>query len=140
MTQYVLDTQNEPQFEWPEPLIIDVINEKYRHVVEPRDSIMLAKMQERTLRALFYGATPRSSELRLELTVCCAARGIDRKTITTIDKVVLLELVRLVDRCFRTCPRKRLAIAEELNAAFGSLVAKGDATTSPFASVPKHLH
>jgi hypothetical protein len=121
MIQHHPESRAGGHFDWPEPLVIDLIHERYCDRLESSDSIRLAKLQERTLRALFDGAPLRFSALRLELTVSCAARGIDLETIAKADRAVFWELTRLVGTRFRTSPRTRVAIAEELYAALGSI-------------------
>ena len=145
MIQHLPEARDARHFKWPEPLVIDLIHERYSHTVAARDSIMLAKLQERTLRALFDGATLRSSALRLELVVCCAARGVDHEAIARIDRAVFSELTRLVETCFRTSPRVRAAIAEELCVALKSIAV--DASSPVKASVvgrraaaPRQVH
>lgn len=131
MTRHALDDLDRVRFDWPEPLVIDLIGDQYRDVAGFPERMTIARLQANALRALFDDAENPSLDPRLELIVYCAARGIGPAWIARADRAVFWELTKIVAKRFRTSPRARAEVREMLHAALGRL-----ATETPPARRP----
>ena len=108
-------------FEWPEPLVIEIVAERYPDIVAWPERLALSRLQANALREGFAGRDRQAAAARLELIAFCAARGIGPERIAKVDQVVCRELSHLVATRFRTSPRTSDSILHQLDVVLDRL-------------------
>ncbi len=116
MTTPALDNSQRSRFNWPEPLVLDLIGECYG-AHDDGDRWTAARHHARFLRDLVEGETMHTPAARLELMACCVARGIGADLIEAAEQAVIDELVSLVQMRFRNSPQTRDFFLRRLQAA-----------------------
>lgn len=112
--------QDQALFEWPEPVVIDVVCERYQDLdADARTTI--ARLQAAALRELVAGRLRQAAALRLELIAACAARGVAAERIGRADLAVLFELTQIATARYRNSPRLKAEACERLDAALTQL-------------------
>ena len=124
-------------FEWPEPLVIDLLCEHYRGWTDTRECLVLAKMQQRMLRDLFEGDSRRFMALREELAIYAESLGIGAELVERADRIVFWDLIKVVKVRFRTSTRSRVASARRLHDALGRLAEDTVPVATPSYVRPK---
>lgn len=121
MTHTPLDDLDRTRFNWPEPVLIDLISTMYGEAHALATRIALAREHVRFLRELVEGDRRQAAFLRLELMSRAAAQGLTRDILETADKVAHAELQRLVVARFRNSPRLLGEFTQRLNEGFARL-------------------
>ena len=111
-------------FTWPEPLVIDILCERYPDILDWPERLTLARLQAHALRESYAGRVRQAAAARLDLIAFCAARGIGPERIARVDRAVVQELAHLATTRFRTSPRTSGAILHQLEAALQRLDAE----------------
>ena len=104
-------------FTWPEPLVIDIVCERYPDIAAWPERLSLARLQAQALFESYAGRDRPAAAARLELIAFCAARGIGPERIARVDVAVFTELAHLATTRFRTSPRTAGSILHKLEAA-----------------------
>lgn len=121
MSDPALDELDRMRFDWPEPILIDLICEQYRGTADANDRITAARRHARFLHELIEGVPRRSAFLRLELIACCAPNGISMQMIEAADDAAFQELTGIIESRFRNSPRMRFHFLERLDNALARL-------------------
>lgn len=121
MTHAPLDDLDRTRFNWPEPMLIDLVSNTYGEAHALATRIGLAREHVRFLRELVEGDRRQAAFLRLELMANAAARGVTRSLIETADTVAEAELHRLVEARFRNSPRLLAEFDKRLKDGFARL-------------------
>ena len=104
-------------FHWPEPLVIDIVSERYPDVASWSERMTLARLQAQALFEIYAGRDRAAAAARLELITFCAARDIGPERIARVDVAVFKELAHLATTRFRTSPRTSESILRKLETA-----------------------
>lgn len=104
-------------FTWPEPLVIDIVCERYPDIAAWPERLSLARLQAQALHESYAGRDRQAAAARLDLIAFCAARGIGPERIARVDVAVFKELAQLATTRFRTSPRTAETILLKLEAA-----------------------
>ena len=104
-------------FHWPEPLVIDIVSERYPDVAAWPERMMLARLQAQALFEVYAGRDRPAAAARLELIAFCAARDIGPERIARVDVAVFKELAHLATARCRTSPRTAESILRKLETA-----------------------
>lgn len=131
MTHAPLDDLDRTRFNWPEPVLIDLISTIYGEAHALATRISIAREHVRFLRELVEGDRRQAAFLRLELMARAAAQGLARDLLETADKVAQTELHRLVHARFRNSPRFLAEFSQRLNEGFARLPPPADSRSDP---------
>ena len=104
-------------FAWPEPLVIDIIAERYQDIADRHERLTLARLQAQALGEIYAGRDRPAAAARVELIAFCAARRIAPDRVARVDLAVFWELAHVATTRFRTSPRIRDTICRRLEAA-----------------------
>ena len=107
--------------DWPEPLVIDIVSERFPDIVVRDERMTLARLQAQALREAYAGRDRRAAAARVELIAFCAARGIPAERIARVDLAVFHELGQIAATRFRTSPRVRIEICRRLDVALAKM-------------------
>ena len=120
--------------DWPEPLVIDIVSERFPDIVAREERMALARLQAQALREAYAGRDRRAAAARVELIAYCAARCISTERIARVDLAVFHELSQIASTRFRTSPRLQTEICRKLAAALERI--RGTPRAADGASAP----
>ena len=121
------------ELDWPEPLVIDIVCERYPDIAPRSERLALARLQAQALREAYLGRDRRAAAARVDLIAFCAARGIASERIARVDLAVFWELEQIAGTRFRTSPRQRAEIGRRLEAAMETVRAQAPRSGAPAA-------
>ena len=124
-------------FEWPEPVVIDIVCERYQDIADDRARTTIARLQAAALRELVAGHPRHAAALRLELIAACAARSIAAERIGRADLAVLFELTQIVSARYRNSPRLKAEACDRLDDALTQLRPEPSARQTPASAHPR---
>ena len=120
--------------DWPEPLVIDIVSERFPDIVTRAERLALARLQAQALREAYAGRDRRAAAARVELIAFCAARGISAERIARVDLAVFHELGQIATSRFRTSPRQQSEIYRRLEVALEKIRMTSRATPTAGAA------
>jgi hypothetical protein len=116
VTQQISSERNRHGFDWPEPLIIDLVSEVYGGL-PPRERRDVARLHARALRQQVEGDRRDAALCRLDLLAACAARGVSVSSIEEADRLVFAELLAIARCRYRLSPQRCEATVDRLAGA-----------------------
>ncbi len=112
---------DDADFTWPEPLVIDIVCERYPDLGAWSERLTLARLQALSLFESYAGRDRQAAAARLDVVAFCAARNIGPERIARVDVAVIKELAHLAATRFRSSPRTVASILQKLDDALERL-------------------
>lgn len=104
-------------FQWPEPLIIDILVEQYIGLLESAAILRVARLHARLLKYLFEDDIRQAGAARKILMAECARHGIGAEQVAIIDRRAFWEITGLIHSRYRPSTASTSRIDDGLHAA-----------------------